>query len=57
MKSKRDYPDGAAELVAIVQAARTSGNRTLERSARRELSRRHGVKLSFRRKEATPCQQ
>jgi hypothetical protein len=34
-------------LVAIIRAARLSGDRELERSAKRELSERFGVKLTF----------
>jgi hypothetical protein len=47
---ERDYPDGAAALVVIARAARIAGDRTLERSARRELAERYGIDLTFRRR-------
>jgi hypothetical protein len=46
---ERDYPDGAAALVVIARAARISGDKTLERAARRELTERYGIDLTFRR--------
>jgi 8-oxo-dGTP pyrophosphatase MutT (NUDIX family) len=39
-------------LVAILIAARKTGDRTLEAVARRELEERHGIKLTFTK----PCQ-
>jgi hypothetical protein len=39
-------------LVAIALAAKRSGDRQLLRDARRELSRRFGIALSFRREAA-----
>ena len=36
-----------AELVAIIRAARLCSDRELERSAKRELSERFGIKLTF----------
>ena len=39
--------DSPAALVAIVRAARLSGDRDLEREARRELAERFGIRLSF----------
>ncbi len=39
----------AATLVAILVAARRSGDRELERQARRQLQHDYGVKLSFTR--------
>lgn len=36
-----------AELVAIIRAARLSNDRELERSAKRDLSERFGIKLTF----------
>lgn len=42
-----DSVDRMTALVAIVRAARLTGHRTLERSARRELSTRFGLKLTF----------
>jgi hypothetical protein len=38
-----------AALVAIVRAAHLAGDRSLERTARRELRDRYGVDLSIRR--------
>ena len=39
----------AVSLVAIAKAAHQSGDRTLERAARRELVERHGIILRFAR--------
>jgi hypothetical protein len=39
----------AGAFFALALAARKSGDRELERSARRELLSRHGVRLSFPR--------
>lgn len=49
---ERDYPDGAAALVVIARAARISGDKTLERAARRELVEKYGIDLSFRKQPA-----
>ena len=43
------HTDSPASLVAIIRAARMAGDRELERAARRELSERHGIDLTFRR--------
>lgn len=41
-------------LIAIAVAARKTGNREMERAARRELRAAHGISVSFaRRKGAT----
>ncbi len=48
---ERDYPDGAAALVVIARAARIAGDKTLERAARRELVKKYGIDLSFRREQ------
>ncbi len=39
--------DSPATLVAIIVAARRTGDRELERAARREMEKRFGVKLRF----------
>ncbi len=44
---ERDYPDGAAALVVIARAARLSKDKTLERSARRQLAHAYGIRLVF----------
>jgi 8-oxo-dGTP pyrophosphatase MutT (NUDIX family) len=49
---ERDYPDGAAALVVIARAARASGDKTLERAARRELVEKYGIDLAFRKRPA-----
>jgi hypothetical protein len=41
--------DSPATLVAIIVAARRTGDRELEREARRQLEERFGAKLSFGR--------
>jgi len=46
---ERDYADGAAALVVIARAARVAGDKALERAARRELSEKYGIDLTFRR--------
>jgi hypothetical protein len=43
----RDRFDEPAALLAIAQAARLAGNRPLELAARKELLKRHGIKLGF----------
>jgi hypothetical protein len=35
-------------LLAIIQAARKIGDRSLERAARQELAERHGIEIVFR---------
>ena len=48
----RDTQAGSpATLVAIIVAARRTGDRELEREMRRQLEKRFGVKLSFARVE------
>lgn len=43
-------------LIAILIAARRTGDRLLETVARRELEQRHGIKIRFGRdSEVTPC--
>ena len=43
-------------LLAILIAARRTGNRLLETVARRELEERHKIKICFaREREAQPC--
>lgn len=39
----------APSLVAIVRAARSLGDRELERNARRQLADHYGIELTFRR--------
>ena len=39
----------AVSLVRILVAARRAGDRDLERQAKRELARTHGMKISFAR--------
>ena len=41
-----------AALVAIIQAARRTGDRETERAAKTELSKRFGIKLVFTRRTA-----
>lgn len=55
MSSPHDSPSRMTALVAIIRAARLSGDRELERTAKRELSERFGVKLTFetRQKESS----
>lgn len=40
------------ELVAILHAAHVSGDRDLERAAKRELRERFGIELTYRRATA-----
>lgn len=42
--------DQLTALVAIVRAARLTGDRTLEHSVKRELAERFGIQLTFQRK-------
>jgi len=44
---ERDYADGAAALLVITRAARIAGDKTLERAARRELTEKYGIDLTF----------
>ncbi len=48
LPSPTDLTDPPA-LVAVARAARLTGNRDLERAARRLLKERWGIELSFRR--------
>ncbi len=48
------YCPSADGLVAIIVAARRSGDRDLERRARRELHDRHGIRLSFATADGPP---
>jgi hypothetical protein len=49
-------PDNPPLLLAILIAARRSGDRRLESLARRELEQRHRIKVSFAsEKGVTPC--
>jgi hypothetical protein len=36
-------------LLAIIQAARIAGDRSLEQAARQQLAEEHGIEISFRR--------
>ncbi len=47
MTADRTLDDSPATLVAIVVAAKRAGDRELEREARRLLSERFGVKVTF----------
>jgi hypothetical protein len=52
----RPIQSDPSTLVVIAKAAHQTGDRELERAARRELRERHGIRLSFERpttKEAT----
>jgi hypothetical protein len=43
-------------LLAIIQAARSAGDRDLERAARRELAEHYGIELVFRRQSRRDVQ-
>jgi hypothetical protein len=45
---QRSQLEAPPALLAIIQAARRVGDRSLELAARRELSERHGIDLIFR---------
>lgn len=47
MNTDQNSANRMTALVAIIRAARISGDRDLERSAKRELSLRFGIKLTF----------
>ena len=47
MLEPAESADRMTALVAIIRAARLTGDRELERSARQELSTRFGLKLTF----------
>ena len=44
--------DSPASLVAIIRAARVTGDRELERAAKQELRQRFGMSVSFEREPA-----
>jgi len=46
---EEDFIRTPPSLLAIIRAARSIGDRDLERNARRELSDRFGIEVSFRR--------
>ena len=53
MGQKRQDPqrlDGPPALLVIIQAARRTGDRYLERAARQELVERFGIEVVFRRR-------
>lgn len=47
MANAPPFNNSPTELVAIIRAARMSGDRELERSAKRDLVERFGIKLTF----------
>ena len=49
MPDDRSELEAPQTLVAIVRAARLSGDRDLERAARRDLRDRFGIELTFNR--------
>lgn len=49
MSITHTHPTSIPTLVAIIVAARRSGDRQLEREALRELRDGHGIRLSFAR--------
>ena len=61
MPKNQNSDRSPAALVAIIRAARTAGDRDLEKAAKQELSERFGIKLTFAndprlvRKEVTTC--
>ena len=52
MKLDTPRTDSPATLVAIIVAARKTGDRDLEREMRQRLENRYGVKLVFARRSA-----
>jgi hypothetical protein len=48
-------PSNPSALLAIVLAARRTGDRLLEQVARRELQDRHGVRVTLTRKAKVPA--
>jgi hypothetical protein len=42
--------EGAPSLVAILLAARATHDRDLERAAKNQLSEKHGIEVTFRRR-------
>jgi hypothetical protein len=49
MSTTHTRPTSILTLIAIIVAARRSGDRQLERDALRELREAHGIRLSFAR--------
>lgn len=48
--TRNESPESPATAVAILVAARHSGDRNLERMARRRLANDFGIKITFSRK-------